>query len=443
MLSRAAQNSSRKSAGARAIALNSGLFQYLKTLYGIGYDRAHQIIREYDPEGAGLVATHVNLTDDEPAERASKAKVELDPATVTAARRRVRQLQTEGKTVVWHELAQWLRENTPDSDTSDSVFRRRLIEEGFGSLRTKAAPAQDMTTPYWTRQRDRFVLELAAAWEEEAAGRAVVVFVDESFIHRNVRRKRTITDTTDPQNIQAQRRAKPAAVLRSGAGKGQLTILVHALTRDGLLCERDPATGNYKRKTIDSSVFTAEVIYASKKNGESDDELTYHAHWDSHSFMLWVRQQLIPVFQKIYGVDKRMYLVLDNSANHCKRRADYTRVSSTKAAVASALIANGVTQLHVDRGLRSIPAQRPKGGRKGKPALTEPARPARVERDIKRFTAAEFAVNAPLGPSAVELQDRLRALYVEKPELGLSQLELLFRNGVWSSLSFALVHARA
>jgi hypothetical protein len=443
MLSRRAANEQRSNSdrryanrnASRELSLTAGLKAYLRTVFGVGYSRVQKIVDEY---GTNLNGKHRELNDDPPHERAPTQKVELDPATVLKARERVRALSKKGRTVTWRELCKWLREHTPDSDTSDSVLRRRLIEEGLGCLRTRSAPAQDMNTPYWDRQRDRFVLQLAEAFEEEAAGRAIVVYCDESFIHRNAKRRITIADTTDPTTTHKERRARPKAVVKTGAGKGQLTILVHAMSSHGLLCEKDKA-GQYLRKDMNKNVLTAEVTYASKKSGESDDRDTYHAHWDSHSFLLWFKTALVPVFQKLFGTDKRMYLVLDNSRNHSKRRSDYVPLSGTKAAIAQALVRFGVTRVTVDRGIRHVPAQRAKPARRGKPAVSAPAIPAHDVRDIREFTWSEFCVDHPRGPSAIELRAELRAMYERQPDLQLSELEVLMKTGVSATLRFCSI----
>lgn len=410
----------------KQLVVNHGLAQYLQMVFGVGHARVRQILGEY---GTALDDDHKELQDDVLPDRASPHKIELDPLTVSKARDHVRTLSRKGRTTTWSELCKWVRAHTPDDTTSDSVLRRRLIEAGLGCLRTRSAPPQDMTTPYWCAQRDRLVLQLAEAFEEEAAGRAVVVFCDESFIHRFAKRRQTIADTTDPTTTHQERRARPKAVVKSGAGKGQLTILVHAMCAHGLLCERG-ADGHYLRSAMDKSVLTAEVTYASKKPGESDDRDTYHGHWDAHSFLLWFKSALIPVFQKLFGADKKMYLVLDNSRNHSKRRADYVPLSGTKASIAQGLVRFGIQSITVDRGMKHVPAQRAKPARRGKAAVSAPFIPAHHVRDIRVFDSHEFGTDHPHGPSAEELRAQLRLLYERQPELELPELEVLMQRGV-------------
>ena len=360
-----------------------------------------------------------------------------------AAKAKVAACIAAGSTITWRELTAYLRDSElVGCDVSVDTVRRRLAEQGLGVLKVRSRPAIDMESQYWWRQRERYVLEMAAAWERERSGTAVVVATDESFLHNHHHRRITVCDLNDTKQVAPERRAKPRAVVPLGAGKGLMHIVCHAVTRDGLLHERT-ADGAYNRS---ASAATAEVIYAAGK-GERTDRHNHHTKWNSASFLQWVRAQLIPTFQRVYGTDKAMVLLLDNSRNHSRRPSTFTKLSSPKAQLAATLEAHGVFTFTVDRGETKLPATRAGIGRRGKPAT--PALPERTVRDIRTFHASEWGVNAPAGPSVKELQLRLKQLYADRPELIRSQLEQMFLDGVCSlipcthhsHLLVCLVHA--
>jgi hypothetical protein len=115
--------------------------------------------------------------------------------------------------------------------------------------------------------------------------------------------------------------------INKGASKGRQLIILHAITRDGPLCQRDnegkpyddlswnkdtPHPQAYKDRKPDD-LFTCETLWiATSKSGD------YHDNMDSNMFMQWVEQKLLPTFNKQYP-GKRMVLVCDNAPYHHKR----------------------------------------------------------------------------------------------------------------------------
>ena len=61
-------------------------------------------------------------------------------------------------------------------------------------------------------------------------------------------------------------------------------------------------------------LLTCETIWKATSN--SGD---YHDNMSSDLFMKWVEEKLIPTFQAMYGIKKKMILVCDNAAYHHKR----------------------------------------------------------------------------------------------------------------------------
>lgn len=414
-----------------ARAVMHGAPRYVAALFGVDHRRVQEALTEYDPKGKGLAAQHIELnsgsdTDSDCNSTPHKTKMVLTAKEISATREHVHRSLRDGRTLTWRQVHQFVVAEF-GFEGSAHTTRRRLIAEGFGVLKTSQRPAHNFQTPYWAKQKERFVLQMAEAFEEERAGRAVIVWMDESFVHNHHHRRITVVDTTSATDVAPSRRAKPKAVLPIGAGGGQLQIVVHAMTRDGLLVERD-ADGRYVR----TSAMTAGLVYAAGKKSKKSDGTAkegYHAHWDGESFVLWVRRQLIPTFVKVYGAEKRMYLVLDNSGNHSRRSPEHwVSVSSAKPVLAAFLEKHGVRAITVDRGMKTVPATRYAPARRGRPATNYI--PAHEIRDIRTFQRDEWRTDAPHGPSKEELQERVRALYSEQPALTESLLERLFADGV-------------
>lgn len=91
------------------------------------------------------------------------------------------------------------------------------------------------------RRADSFCTDLYHALQEEAAGRAVIVYMDESYCHQQHTPPKVWHEEDAPEDSQAER----------GRSKGSLTIILHALTKDGWLFVPDadgkpPAPGEWQ-----------------------------------------------------------------------------------------------------------------------------------------------------------------------------------------------------
>ena len=420
---------SREAAGRSA----KGVVAHVRRTFGIGHSRVRAALDAYDPDGAGLDAPHKELEAVErKSVRHSSGKIVLADAVLAAARQHVHDRLTAGSTTTWGELADYLR-TSHRVDITDSACRRRLIEAGFAVLKTRKKPPIDFAAPFWQAQRERFALQYARALHEQGDGQTVIVAMDESFIHLHHHRRISVADTTNPAHINIERKAKPTALLGVGADRGQLQVIVHAVTVDGLLHERHGqsvsvggGTGVHRRG---KSCASAEVVYACGKGSAADDKHSYHGHWTAELFMRWVLTQLLPTFDKLYP-KQRMCLLLDNSGNHTRRAANYVSPSAPKSELARVLFGAGVRSFTVDRGVVHVPASRAVPARRGKPGPSRPAVAAHTRADIRVFDHTEWENDAPAGPSAKELGDQVRELYERQPELLLSEVEKLFRDGV-------------
>ena len=166
-------------------------------------------------------------------------------------------------------------------------------------------------TPERRRSAIIFCKSLDEALKLERAGTHIIVYMDESYCQANHRTSRVWKRIDEEVN--------------RSRGKGALTIIVHAITKDGFLCEYD-ATG--QRCDVDEWTTgahplahpTTEMVFRAKyatKNKIKD----YHDTMDGLFFMYWVKQRLVPAFAAKYP-DKKMILCLDNAPYHHSLVAD-------------------------------------------------------------------------------------------------------------------------
>lgn len=156
----------------------------------------------------------------------------------------------------------------------------------------------------------QYILDLNAALKLEEAGTHVLVYTDESYIHQNL----SPEFTWIPLNSDG----------KTGKGsKGQRICILHAISKDGPLCEIDDSnpypvesvkfiTSGRGEKLIqndDTSRHTCEELFIGKKTRD------YHDCMDAERFMKWVEQKLLPTFECMYP-HKQMILILDNAPYH-------------------------------------------------------------------------------------------------------------------------------
>src|SRR5690349_14769187 len=78
--------------------------------------------------------------------------------------------------------------------------------------------------------------------------------------------------------------------------------------------------------TLSEPALTAELVFDEVlKDGQDDSD--YHNTMTGAKFTAWIRNRLLPTFNKLYP-GKKMYLVLDNAAYHKPR--DETWISAAK-----------------------------------------------------------------------------------------------------------------
>ena len=187
----------------------------------------------------------------------------------------------------------------------------------------------------------QFILEYAAALAEEQSGTAVIVYMDESYIHTHHSTKKGWFHPSDRDVI--------------GDDNGTRLIILHAMTDNGLLAAPDAIATNW----LSEPALTAELVFEEVLE-DGQDNSDYHNTVTGAKFVAWLRNRLLPTFAALYP-GKKMFLVLDNASYHKAR--DESWVSSSKSQnkheLAHQLLDLGVSQLTtVGNKQRVIPAHR-------------------------------------------------------------------------------------
>jgi transposase len=153
----------------------------------------------------------------------------------------------------------------------------------------------------------RFVKEYALALAEERQS-TVLVWMDESYIHTGYCSQYSwfhSTSSTVPNRVR-------------GSEKGKRLIIIHAMTRDGMLESLDgyEPSDNLQEKATSAAVVTDSL----SAGGISPED--YHDTLNGEKFVAWLQNRLIPTFQAKYH-RKKMKLVLDNAKYHHARGPDW------------------------------------------------------------------------------------------------------------------------
>jgi hypothetical protein len=410
----------------RDVKPEAGTATAVASYFGANRSRVSEVLKEYAPHGLRFDSPHVEFVDSDCMERSARTDVKVvTDEQVAATRTFLRTRADLGSTTTWGQVHKHLTATTA-LDMSIRVMTDRLMELGFGVVPVHSAPVVDLRTDYWQRQRERFIVEYAAAREEEIAGKAVIVFVDESFVNLRHRRHSSVADLGG-DNIVKPHRSGKKVLMRTGIGRGKLLIICHAITRHGLLARLGPDGDIDRPKSSDDrTAVSAELIYES---GQSADD--YHEHFDNFTCLKWAERQLMPAFRARFGPDMAMRIVLDNSGNHSAMRSDYVKANGArKAALAKVLTDNGVEELHVERKMDH-----------GKPTKRSPISTSTTFK--RTLYADQWMARAPDGAFEWELSSAVQMVYKRNPRLTWSQLEVLIDAGVRHARALAVMQCSA
>jgi hypothetical protein len=180
------------------------------------------------------------------------------------------------------------------SITRHKMYRimKRVLKANHGTARILIKDNFDPDSTKSKSKRATFLRAYAQALRLQKAGKAVIVFYDETYI--NTGHAATMTWYLDKSK-------------RRLGGKGKRLIVLHALTKDGPVVCRD-ADGNYiENADLKTRHCTAERIYEAKK-AEGD----YHDSMDSDTYLAWLEFRLFPTLRALYP-GKRIIAIKDNA----------------------------------------------------------------------------------------------------------------------------------
>lgn len=192
----------------------------------------------------------------------------------------------------------------------------------------------------------RFLLLWDAALRAQAAGKAIILYTDESYCDHLTQSRRGYTHKTAPQQAQPK-------------GTGKRVVIIHILTKDGLLCEAklDMKTGKRIIK-VREDFNSPHLVSISEPNCgvffERCKGADYHVTAD-----LWRRYILhaIKPFLAKHYPGMEAFLVLDNASTHYGRtdpRWSPWQSGMKKPAIVERLQALGCTELTFFRDYKGL-----------------------------------------------------------------------------------------
>ena len=162
-------------------------------------------------------------------------------------------------------------------------------------------------SPERTQQAFKFCGKMDYALKEERAGRAIIIYMDETYCHlQHVPGKMWYRD----EDIGTERSERSRS-------KGSLQIILHAMFKGGWILVRD-GDGNVPvlEEWHEGDADTCEMVFRGKVAGGD-----YHENMDGVMFMKWINTRLVPTMRKLHP-GKKVFLVMDNAPYHHGRSED-------------------------------------------------------------------------------------------------------------------------
>jgi transposase len=241
--------------------------------------------------------------------------------------------------------------------------------------------------------------------QEQEAGTATLVYMDESYIHAHHCSQFFWHSLSSATKNEVR-----------GDSKGKRIIIKHAMTRDGLLEVEGVEPSNILTELYHSCALIFDEVCV---DGISPAD--YHDTINGEKFIGWMQQRLFPTVQKMYP-GKKMYLVLDNAKYHHHRGPDWFSPSAKKKGqLADFLRQRSVQSIAVEDG-RIIPASKfsaNAGKAVGGPTL------AQLKTAVKAHLAAHPEVNTTV-PQQLMADQKYELLYTPPYVSDLQPIEMLW-----------------
>ena len=236
-----------------------------------------------------------------------------------------------------------------------------------------------------------FIRQLAEALQQERDGTAIIAGTDESYLHT----------AHSNQYCWYAPASHSRNEVRGNASKGKRLILLHAMTRHGLLtAPRRGRSSAAPSNVVSDEDLGCELIF----EGLIDSE-DYHKNMNGQVFMQWVQNRLIPTFKRLFP-GKKLILLLDNASYHHPRGDDWINPNKMSKYELAVWISDRVDSITVQRDGTSKYF--------GKTALFQPA--------------SRYA------PTAEEMRIWVKAYLLQHPSLNRTLLRQAFDAEGWQLL---------
>ena len=146
----------------------------------------------------------------------------------------------------------------------------------------------------------------------------------------------------------------------------------------------------------------------------------YHDTMNGDKFISWIRNRLIPAFEKIFGKRKKMCLILDNAKYHHARGEDWLTPRTMKAPQ----LAEALRQIKVDsvtdgtHTWKSNTFSMLKRGKDGAVAMQSSRTARKYQETAEQTKTALSEVPASLCQSTIAHTEKLMSKWLSSPEAG-------------------------
>jgi len=192
-----------------------------------------------------------------------------------------------------------------DEDIPRSTLKRWLRAL---SIRYGMKKLTGLKHPYAQTLTRKYIVAYAELLRREKKREIELVWMDESYIHAGYCASRGYY--IDQKGIVVKNRVH-------GTDKGMRIIIIHAMTRHGMLEVPVSVTSDDLGEVSSSACIVSTKLSA---DGKFED---YHNTLDGGKFIAWIRNRLIPAFEAKFGKRKKMCLILDNAKYHHARGVDW------------------------------------------------------------------------------------------------------------------------